>query len=184
MTGILTWKSNVSDLSRSRRTHTTVTNEMIDVDWRWSTYDISTDRVFLGDKFDKICAEKRMFAIIFMKSTTCSSQLHWNLMPQSVHDYMSWTVCREFVTKTRFCSLMTMHELIGLRTTTEYLSGNRIESYRFESVQLLSFSQTEKEFNLTILNHGIECLTNEDFQNCFDDWFSRMLKCWRVLCKT
>ena len=30
---------------------------------------------------------------------------------------------------------------------------------------------------LEALDHAIGCLTKKDFQNCFDDWFSRMQKC-------
>ena len=75
--------------------------------------------------------------------------------------------------------------------TTEYSTENRVKSYQnppyspnlslcdFFLFQKLKNRLREIQFNndeemLEALDHAIGCLTTEDFQNCFDDWFSRM----------
>ena len=75
--------------------------------------------------------------------------------------------------------------------TTEYLAGNRFESYQdppdLSLCNVFLFQKLEKQlreiqFNndeeiLEAADHAIGCLTKEDLQNCFDDWFSRIQKC-------
>ena len=76
--------------------------------------------------------------------------------------------------------------------TTEYLAENRIESYQNPSYSpdlspcnfFLITLETEKSAArdsiqqiLEALDHAISYLTKADFQNCFDDCFSRVQKC-------
>ena len=137
-------------------------------------------------------------------SPAWSSQLHWNLVPQSVHDHMSRTACLVV-----FDAVAQRREKTGLRglilhddnarshrawMTIEYLAENRVKSYQnpsylpdlslcnFFLFQKLKNKLREIQFNndeemLEALDHAIGCLTKEDFQNCFSDWFSRMQKC-------
>ena len=81
--------------------------------------------------------------------------------------------------------------------TIEYSTENRIKSYQnppystdmslcdFFLFQKLKNRLRKIQFNndeemLETLDHAVGCLTTEDFQNCFDDWFSRMRKCIHV----
>ena len=78
--------------------------------------------------------------------------------------------------------------------TTEYLARNRVISYQNLSYspdlslydlwllqklrnQLRGIQFNNDEEILKALDHAIGCLTKENFQNCVDDWLSRMQKC-------
>ena len=80
---------------------------------------------------------------------------------------------------------------------TKYLTGNRVDSYQnppyspdlslcdfllFRKLknQLLGIHFNIDEEVLKVLDYAIRCLTKEDFQNCFIDWFCRKQKCVAV----
>ena len=99
--------------------------------------------------------------------------------------------------KTGLCGLVLHDDNARLHrawVTTEYLTENRIESYQnapyspdLSLCDSFLFSKVKKQlrgiqfnFNeemLEALDPTIRCLTKEDFQDCFDDWLSRMQNC-------
>ena len=162
---------------------------------RWSSSDKSSNETkVLGNEWSQFSSW----------SPTWSSQLHWNLVPQSVHDHMSRTAClRSLMLLHRderrqdsvgwFC-MMTMHDPIGLGWRPNIwlkIGSNRIKIPHIRQiwVPVTSFYSRNwkiscKEFNLTTtrkywkqLDLATGCLTKENFQNCFNDCFSRMQKC-------
>ena len=87
-----------------------------------------------------------------------------------------------------------MHDQHRAWMTTEYLTENKVEScqnrpysvdlspcdfFLFQKLknQLQGIQFNNDEEMLEALDHALKCLIKEDFENCFDDWFSRMQKC-------
>ena len=125
------------------------------------------------------------------------------MVPHSVHDHIVtnclstiFDVIAQRREKTRLRRLILHSDNVRLYQAwmrTEYLTANRDKSYQnsqympdlcfcyFFLFQKLKNQLRKVQFNndeemLDALDHAIVCLAKENFQNCFDDWLSRMQK--------